>query len=84
MSNQGDLSNQERISAALGMSAANDDMHDTSRPRSPAEVLEPSRAPEPPSGRRRRNTHPIVILINATMSLLVVALLAVGGLVYFA
>jgi len=84
MSNQDDLTQQERISAALGSSAVSDDLHDTTRPRSPAEVLEPARAPEPPSGRRRRRTHPFLVLINAVMSLLIVALLALGGIVYFA
>ncbi len=84
MSNHGDFSDQGRISAALESNAANDELHDGSRPRSPAEVLEPARAPEPPKGHRRKRTHPIFKLMNAMMSLLVVALLGMGGLVYFA
>lgn len=84
MSNQGDYPDQERIGAALGMSAANDDLHDDTRPRSPAEVLEPARAPEPPRVRKRRRTHPFFVLINALMSLLVIGLLGIGSVFYFA
>lgn len=84
MSNHGDHPSDEQISAALRPLAANDDLHDTARPRSPAEVLEPARAPEPPKGRRRRRTHPILMVLNAGMTLLVVGLLGVGGLFYFA
>jgi UPF0755 protein len=84
MSNHGDFSNQGRVASSLVSMAANDELHDGSRPRSPAEVLEPARAPEPPKGHRRKRTHPIFVLMNAMMSLLVVALLALGGLLYFA
>ncbi len=84
MSNHGDSPDQELIRAAQAISAANDDLHDNARPRSPAEVLEPARAPEPPSGRRRRRTHPIFVLVNGLMSLLVIGLIGVGGLFYFA
>ncbi len=84
MSNHGDSPDQELIRAARALSAANDDLHDNVRPRSPAEVLEPARAPEPPSGRRRRRTHPFFVVVNGLMSLLVVGLIAVGGLLYFA
>ncbi len=84
MSNHGDFSDQGRVASSLVSMAANDELHDGSRPRSPAEVLEPARAPEPPKGHRRKRTHPIFVLMNAMMSLLVVALLALGGLLYFA
>lgn len=84
MSNHGDYPHQDQISSALSTHAANDDLHDSARPRSPAEVLEPTRAPEPPMGRRRRRTHPILMVMNAAMSLLVVAFLGVGGVLYFA
>ena len=84
MSNHGDYSDQEQLGASLKSIAANDEFHDDSRPRSPAEVLEPARAPEPPKGHKRKRTHPIFVLMNAMMSLLVIALLALGGLLYFA
>lgn len=86
MPNHDDFDHPDRkqVSAVLESVAANDDLHDAARPRSPAEVLEPARAPEPPQGRRRRRTHPIFILMNATMSLLVIGSLGVGALFYFA
>lgn len=84
MSNHGDFSDQGRVASSLEAMAANDELHDGARPRSPAEVLEPSRAPEPPKGHKRKRTHPIFMLMNGLMSLLVVALLASGGLLYFA
>jgi len=84
MSNHDDFSDQERLGASLKSIATNDELHDGSRPRSPAEVLEPARAPEPPEGHRRKRTHPIFVLMNAAMSLLVIALLALGGLLFFA
>ena len=84
MSNQGDSPEPERVGAALESSAVIDDLQDSARPRSPSEVLEPARAPEPPRGRRRRRTHPVLVLMNALMSLLVIGLLALGGLIYYA
>ena len=76
--------NDQRVSAALESMAANDDIHDVVRPRSPAEVLEPARAPEPPKGRKARRTHPIFVLMNGVMSLLVIGSLGLGALFYFA
>ena len=84
MSNHGDFSDQGRVASSLESMAANDKLHDGSRPRSPAEVLEPARAPKPPKGHKRKRTHPIFVLMNAMMSLLVIGLLALGGLIYFA
>jgi UPF0755 protein len=84
MSNHGDFSDQGRVAASLESMAANDELHDGSRPRSPAEVLEPARAPEPPKGHKRKRTHSFFILMNGLMTLLVVGLLAAGGLFYFA
>ena len=85
MSNNDDYDhpNHNRVSATLESMAANDDIHDVVRPRSPAEVLEPARAPEPPRGRRRRRTHPILLLMNATMTLLVIGSLGIGALFYY-
>jgi len=79
-----DHPNHERGSAALESMAANDDSHDLERPRSPAEVLEPARAPEPPRGHRRQRTHPVIVLMNGAMSLLVIGSLGLGALFYFA
>ncbi len=76
--------NHERVNTTLESMAANDDIHDVVRPRSPAEVLEPARAPEPPRGRRRKRTHPLFVLMNAAMSLLVIGSLGIGALFYFA
>jgi UPF0755 protein len=84
MSNHGDFPHHDLVATPIVPRAANDDLDGGIRPRSPAEVLEPSRAPEPPKGRRRRRSHPILMLLNAAMSLLVLGLLSVGGLFYFA
>ena len=84
MSNHGDFPSDERYVRASEPLAANDDLHEAARPRSPAEVLEPARAPEPPGGRRRRRTHPLLMLLNAAMTLTVVGLLGLGALFYFA
>ncbi len=73
------------IGESLAKSAANDDIQlEDLRPRSPAEALEPTRAPEPPERRERRRPHPILIVMNGIMTLLVVAMLGFGGLIYFA
>lgn len=84
MSNHGDFPSHEGQGLSRGPIAANDDLHDQARPRSPAEVLEPARAPEPPSGRKRRRTHPVLMVLNAGMTLLVVGLIALGCAFYFA
>jgi UPF0755 protein len=83
MSNHGDFSDQGRVASSLESMAANDELHDGSRPRSPAEVLEPARAPEPPKGHRRKRTHPIFVLMNAMMSFLVIGSIGVGALFYY-
>ncbi len=54
------------------------------RPRSPAEALEPERAPRRPHGAGRKRLHPVFAFLNGIMTLLVIALLAAGGLFYFA
>ncbi|RME98487.1 MAG: aminodeoxychorismate lyase, partial [Alphaproteobacteria bacterium] len=64
--------------------AANDDIHAADfRPRSPAEALEPSRAPEPPEYRERRRIHPIISILNGLMTLMVVGLIGLGAFIYF-
>ena len=55
-------------------------------PRSPSELLEPSRAPGPP--RRRQKSGPRALgrtarVLNGLLTLLLVGMLAVGGLFYF-
>lgn len=61
-----------------------DDFYENVRPRSPAETLEPERAPEPPEQRKRKRGHFLLVLMNGAMSLLVIGLVALGGLFYFA
>ena len=77
-----------QLKAEVGRSfaeiAANDDRQMTMRPRSPAEALEPARGPERPRGGQRRRSHPLLIVLNGLMTLLVVASLGLGGLIYFA
>jgi len=70
----------------LSVSAANDDLQQAAdmRPRSPAETLEPSRAPEPPEFREKRRTHPIIRFMNGIMTLLVLGVLGSGAFIYFA
>ena len=72
------------IGDTLARSAANDDQLEDLRPRSPAEALEPARAVEPPERRERRRPHPILIVMNGIMTLLVVGMVGLGALVYFA
>ena len=83
MSNHGDYLYGNGPKDGLNAMAANDDLNDGFRARSPAEALEPARAPEPPSGRKRRRTHPFLMLINGAMTLAVVAFLGFLGLVYY-
>ncbi len=52
------------------------------RPRSPAEALEPSRAPEPPVRKKRRKPNPFLSFMNGIMTFLVVGLLGIGGAIY--
>lgn len=77
-----------QLKAEVGRSfaevAANDDREMTMRPRSPAEALEPARGPERPRGGQRRRSHPVLIVLNGLMTLLVVVSFALGGLIYFA
>lgn len=85
MSTDNSSSTSDLIGASLASSAANDDLHpEDVRPRSPAEALEPARAPEPPARRKRRRPHPFFIVVNGMMTVLVVALFALGGVIYFA
>ena len=84
MSNHGDFPSHDPQGPLQRPIAANDDLNSQARPRSPAEVLEPARAPEPPTGRRRRRTHPFLMVLNAGMTLLVMGLIGLGGAFYFA
>lgn len=52
-------------------------------PRSPAEALEPDHAPEPPRGSRRRQQHPIFVILNSVMTFLFVGLIGLAALFYF-
>jgi UPF0755 protein len=55
-------------------------------PRSPSELLEPSRAPGPPRRRQRsgpRSLGRTARVLNGLLTLLLVGMLAVGGLFYF-
>ncbi|MGI9383414.1 MAG: endolytic transglycosylase MltG [Methyloligellaceae bacterium] len=72
------------VSRSFSEIAANDDRQMTMRPRSPAEALEPARGPERPRGGRRRRSHPLLIVLNGMMTLLVIGALGFGGLIYFA
>ena len=83
MSNHGDYLYGDGPKDGLNTMAANDDLNDGFRARSPAEALEPARAPEPPSGRKRRRTHPFLMLLNGAMTLVVVGFLGFLGLVYY-
>ncbi len=83
MSNHGDYLYEDGPRSGLTAMAANDDLNDGYRARSPAEALEPARAPEPPSGHRRRRTHPFLILLNGAMTLAVVAMLGLWGVIYY-
>lgn len=75
----------DQIGPSLARLAANDDIQiEDARPRSPAETLEPERAPEPPVRRKRRKPHPVLVVMNGVMTLAVVAMLCLGALIYFA
>ncbi len=52
-------------------------------PKSPSEVLEPDRAPEPPRGSRQRPQHPVFVFLNRLLTLLLVGSIALVGLFYF-
>lgn len=85
MSTDNSTDRSDLIGESLAGSAANDDMQfDDIRPRSPAEALEPARAPEPPERRGRRKTHPVLVMLNGLMTLLVVSLIILGAVLYFA
>jgi len=72
------------VERSLAKMAANDDSLPDIRPRSPAESLEPARAPKPPEERRRRRLHPFFGFLNAVMTMLIIVSLGVGGLFYYA
>lgn len=85
MSTDNSTNRSDLIGASLADNAANDDIQfEDVRPRSPAEALEPARAPEPPERRKRRKTHPVLVVLNGVMTLMVVGLIVIGALVYFA
>lgn len=50
-------------------------------PRSPRAALEPERVP-PPSRRSEKVRHPVIIVVNAIFTVLVVVAVAVGGLLF--
>ena len=52
-------------------------------PRSPTEALQPEPVPPPPP-RSRAVRHPMVVALNLIITVVVVAILAVGGSIYFA
>jgi UPF0755 protein len=52
-------------------------------PKSPSEVLEPDRAPEPPPGSRARPQHPVFVFLNRLLTLLLITSIATVGLFYF-
>lgn len=54
----------------------------SSMPRSPSEALEPARGPESPHRRSRRQFHPIFAFLNGLLSLLLIALVGAGALIY--
>jgi UPF0755 protein len=83
--NQGDDRDiQSDVAQSLASMAANDDLQPTTRPRSPAEALEPARAPEPPKRRDRRRMHPFFAFLNGMMTMIIIAFLGLGGLLYYA
>jgi UPF0755 protein len=51
------------------------------QPKSPREALSPEPAPPPPRSRSAHN--PVVVAMNALVTLLVMAVLALGGLIYW-
>ncbi|PLX39232.1 MAG: endolytic transglycosylase MltG [Hyphomicrobiales bacterium] len=51
-------------------------------PKSPREAIEPEQAPPPPS-RSRHVRHPVIMVLNLMMTLLVVGVIAVGGVLYW-
>lgn len=51
------------------------------QPKSPREALSPEPAPPPPRSRGAHN--PIVVVMNAIVTLLVMAVIAIGGLIYW-
>ena len=72
------------VERSLAKMAANDDTLPDIRPRSPAEALEPARAPRPPSEKSKRRMHPFLGFLNGMMTLAIIASLGVGGLFYYA
>jgi len=74
----------ETVEKSLADIAANDDELPDIRPRSPAEALEPGRAPKPPAEKRKRRMHPLFSFLNALMTLLIIVPLGLGGIFYFA
>lgn len=50
-------------------------------PKSPREAITPEPAPPPPKSRRVRN--PVVVALNAVLTLLMIAVIGVGGLLYW-
>jgi UPF0755 protein len=62
-----------RLSSSLGRSS----------PKSPAEALQPEAVPPPPS-RSRVARHPLVVFLNFLLTVVIVALVAVGGGVFAA
>lgn len=52
------------------------------QPKSPCEAIQPEPGPQPPA-RSRHARNPVVIVINAILTLAVLAVLATGGLLYW-
>lgn len=71
------------VERTLADIAANDDELPDIRPRSPAEALEPARAPNPPAEKSKRRMHPFLSVLNAMLTLMIIIPLGLGGLFYF-
>ncbi len=72
------------VEQSLAQFASNDDVLPDIRPRSPAEALEPARAPKPPNEKSKHRMPPVLAVLNAMMTLLVILSLGVGGLFFYA
>jgi len=78
-----DWDNDERFASDSYVGARNDF---SVLPRSPSEALEPDQPPQAPPGRRpkRRRQRPVVALMNAFFTTLLIGLLGLAGAFYYA
>jgi UPF0755 protein len=75
MSDEGQRRGDSRRPAA----GPGDDARRSVHPRSPRQAIAPERMPPPPS---RRARHPLVVIGNAVLTIIVLLIIAVGALVY--